>query len=193
MSKSFERMWGRLPETLQSESVEKLYTALSKIFDELEEKEKPYIYTSILTELKGKMLDVYGESYSVSRDGKNDENYRIKIKTEWLKNSFVPTLDNFINIIKEVTGYEVVIVEGWNLEEPKKALLNVELTIPSGADTDLLFDLDQLYSCGVRINFKTAQENYTPFEIIGEHKDNGLIKIYNTYDRNIIQKESKEE
>ncbi len=193
MSKSFERMWGRLPETLQSESVEKLYTALSKIFDELEEKEKPYIYTSILTELKGKMLDVYGESYSVSRDGKNDENYRIKIKTEWLKNSFVPTLDNFINIIKEVTGYEVVIVEGWNLEEPKKALLNVELTIPSGADTDLLFDLDQLYSCGVRINFKTAQENYTPFEIIGEHKDNGLIKIYNTYDRNVIQKESKEE
>lgn len=192
MSKSFERMWGRLPETLQSESVEKLYTALSKIFDELEEKEKPYIYTSILTELKGKMLDVYGESYSVSRDGKNDENYRIKIKIEWLKNSFVPTLDNFINIIKEVTGYDVAIVEGWNLTEPKKALLNVELTIPSGADTDLLFDLDQLYSCGVKINFKTAQENYTPFEIIGEHKDNGLIKIYNTFDRNVIPK-SKEE
>ncbi|MEE0138827.1 hypothetical protein, partial [Fusobacterium ulcerans] len=174
MSKSFERMWGRLPETLQSESVEKLYTALSKIFDELEEKEKPCIYTTILTELKGKMLDVYGESYSVSRDGKNDENYRIKIKMEWLKNSFVPTLDNFINIIKEVTGYDVAIVEGWNLTEPKKALLNVELTIPSGADTDLLFDLDQLYSCGVKINFKTAQENYTPFEIIGEHKDSGL-------------------
>ena len=192
MSKSFERMWGRLPETLQSESVEKLYTALSKIFDELEEKEKPYIYTSILTELKGKMLDVYGESYSVSRDGKNDENYRIKIKIEWLKNSFVPTLDNFINIIKEVTGYDVAIVEGWNLAEPKKALLNVELTIPSGADTDLLFDLDQLYSCGVKINFKTAQENYTPFEIIGEHKDNGLIKIYNTFDRNVIPKNKEE-
>ena len=192
MSKSFERMWGRLPETLQSESVEKLYTALSKIFDELEEKEKPYIYTSILTELKGKMLDVYGESYSVSRDGKNDENYRIKIKMEWLKNSFVPTLDNFINIIKEVTGYDVAIVEGWNLAEPKKALLNVELTIPSGTDTDLLFDLDQLYSCGVKINFNIAQENYTPFEIIGEHKDNGLIKIYNTFDRNVIPKNKEE-
>ena len=192
MRKSFERMWNRLPETLQSESVEKLYTALSKIFDELEEKEKPYIYTEILSKLNGKMLDIYGESYSVSRDGKDDDNYKIKIKIKWLQDSFVPTLDNFINIIKEATGYEVVIVEGWNLEEPKKALLNVELTIPPGADTDLLFDLYQLYSCGVRINFKTAQENYTPFEIIGEHKDNGLIKIYNTYDRNVIPKNKEE-
>lgn len=174
---SFERMFSGLPEVLQTESIKKLYMSLGNIFDKLQAEREEYIYTDVMSELHSDMLDLYGKSYLVSRDGMKDEGYKNKIITERAKTNFIPLLDSYIDIIKNITGYEVEVTEGWALPIPKKALLSLVITIPPGSDQTLLFDLDSLYSCGVKTVWEVRQASYIPYELIGTHNDTGLRKL----------------
>lgn len=185
MAGSFERMWAMLPDSLKSEDIKKIYMVVGKIFDELEEKEKPYIYTEVINELYGDMLDQYGNSFLVYREQRDDEAYKRRIEIENRKLSFVPLLDNFIKLIKDITGYRVDIVEGWQLENPQKALLNIDIVIPAGDDPTLLFDLDKIYSCGVKINWKVQQEEFYPWQLIGSHNNTGIRNLYKRVSRGV--------
>lgn len=180
---AFERMWSRLPDVLKSEDIKKLYMASGEIFDLLEVEQQPYIYTEVLSELKGDMLDKYGMSYGVHRGNLIDEGYVNKIKIERAKSDFIPTLNNFIDIIKFVTGYRVEAYEGWLLNPPEKALMKLKITIPAGSNRDLLLDLDSLYSCGDKTIWEVRQESYIPLELIGEHNKTGIKNINKEYIR----------
>lgn len=181
MGGAFERMWSRLPDVLKSDDLKKLYIALGSIFDLLEKEQEPYIYTEVLDKLSGEMLDNYGISYGVNRGNLVDEGYKNKIRIEEAKNNFIPTLNPYIELIKLVTGYRVEAVEGWNLNPPQKALMKLFITIPAGSDTDLLFDLDSIYSCGVKTIWEVSQESYIPYELIGEHNKTGIRNINKDY------------
>lgn len=179
----FERMWARLPDTLKSESIKKFYSSIADILDYYEQKQEPYIYTRVISELKSGMLDIYGAQFGVFRNDLNDDAYKRKINIEKSKQNFVPTWNNFIGIVKYITGYEVYGMEGWRLDPPQNAVLNLEITIPAGSDQDLLFDLDKLYSCGVRIDWIVRQESYIPLELIGPHNYMGTKHIYKSKER----------
>lgn len=179
---AFDRMWSRLPDVLKSDDIKKLYIALGDIFDLLEVEQQPYIYTEVLSELKGDILDKYGMSYGVHRDSLGDKAYKEKIKIEREKSNFVPTLNNMINIIKSVTGYRVEATEGWNLVPPEKAMMKFAIIIPAYSDPNLLFDLDKLYSCGDKTIWEVKQEKSVPFEFIGTHNKTGITNIYKGYE-----------
>lgn len=147
MGGAFERMWSKLPEVLKSDDLKKMYVVLGDIFDRLELEQQDYIYTNVVSKIKNDMLDIYGKSYFVPRNQDDDATYKRRIQIADYKNSLVPTLDNFIEFTKNVTGYDVKAVEGWNLIPPQKALLKVDITIPAGDDNSLLHDLDGLYGC----------------------------------------------
>ncbi|HBJ79720.1 MULTISPECIES: hypothetical protein [Fusobacterium] len=185
MAGAFDRMWGMLPETLQSERIKKVYTVIGKIFDELEAKERPYVYTEVLSKLSGDMLDQYGNSFLVYREQRDDESYKRRIEIENRKLSFVPLLDNFIDLIKDITGYRVDITEGWKLEKPQKALLDVDIVIPAGDDPTLLFDLDKIYSSGIKINWKIQQEEFYPWQLVGHHNNTGIRNLHRRVTRGV--------
>ncbi|MGL6023781.1 MAG: hypothetical protein ACRC0F_04120 [Cetobacterium sp.] len=185
MSNSFERMWSRLPDVLKSPDTEKFYRCNARIFDTMEKEHKNYIYSNVFSKVNGELLDLFGLTFDIGRNGENDTEYRRRIKIEMAKLNFIPTLDNFINFITKITGYGINITEGWKLDNPRKALLTGLITIPAGNPSQLLFDLEKLYSCGVKLEFALKQESYTPFELVGNHNDTGLTKIYNDYKINI--------
>lgn len=182
MDKSFDRMWARLPDVLKSDDIKKLFIGLGSIFDLLEKEQEPYIYTEVLSKLSGEMLDKYGFSYGVPRRNLSDKSYINKILIERAKSEFIPTLDNFINIIKKVTGYRVDVTEGWNLPIEQKAMLKLLVTIPVHSDRDLIFDLDRLYSCGVKTEYELKQEKNVVFEVIGEHNITGIRNLNKLYE-----------
>lgn len=186
MGGAFERMWSKLPEVLQSEDIKKMYIVIADIFDKIELEQEDYAYTNVISKLKNDMLDVYGNSYFVPRNQNDDATYRRKIQIADYKNSMIPTLNNFIEFTKNVTGYDVKAVEGWNLVPPKKGVLKVDITIPAGADNSLLYDLDGLYACGCRIDWIVKQESFTPFEIVGNHNATGLTNIYKRKERILV-------
>ncbi|MGL6100037.1 MAG: hypothetical protein ACRC0G_10485 [Fusobacteriaceae bacterium] len=174
-------MWSKLPECLQSDDIKKYYMGISEIFDMLEREQVKDVYTSVLSKLKGKALDRFGECYGIKRKENSDVVYRSLILIETAKNKFVPTIDNYAKLINDVTGYSVTISEGWSLVPSEKALLKVFVTVAEGFDYDFFKELDNLYSCGAKliveyvskidgVNFLNAQIliNHDTIKIGGE-------------------------
>lgn len=175
---AFERMWARLPDVLKSEDIKGLYVGMGDIFDLLEIEQSPYIYINVLSQMSGSMLDLYGSNFGISRMGKDDSGFKRVLGIELAKLKFVPTLNNFIEFITKITGYQMRVTEGWKLDPPEKATLKVLITVPAGSDDSLLIDLKSLYSCGIKLDWVKTQESFAPWEYAGTHNDVGIDKIY---------------
>ena len=171
MNKITENMINKLPDVLKTKNIIELYEFLGNEFEKIENLIENNKYYSVVSKIKGTTLDGYGQQYLIYRDNFNDDNYKKAIYIEQMKRNFIPTLDKFISIINDVTGYKLVIKEGW--KESEKAKLYLTLTIPQGFDENLLFDLDKLYSSGVELDITKLREAFKPKQVIGLHNYTG--------------------
>lgn len=177
---TYEKILNYVPDIYKKENNLKILKNMSLAFDEfykiLNSIDKMWLIDSATHEY----LEIIGGNIKVYRSQDQDwEIYRRKIKMAMYNLYFVPLLNNFIEFVEEITGYYAEnIKEGWNVAPNfESGVLNVDLVVPADATKELLTDIEQTYSAGVKVNFKNYVEVYTIYDGIGDFSNVGVEDI----------------
>ncbi len=165
MAGNFEFMWEKLPQIMRGENTRKYYKSISAIFDNFDSLIESGQYAHVIDYAAGGDLDILGRALGIPRGNYGDEAYRMRLRVYYYTFYFVPTLNNFLYLIRDVMGYYPEnVVEGWTKAlNPESALLSIDVIIPAGADDNLLVDLDDIAAAGVRIDWTKIQETYAVY------------------------------
>ena len=177
---TYEKLLSYVPDIYKKENNLKILKNMSLAFDEfykiLNSIDKMWLIDSATHEY----LEIIGGNIKVYRSQDQDwEIYRRKIKMAMYNLYFVPLLNNFIEFVEEITGYYAEnIKEGWNVAPNfESGVLNVDLVVPADATKELLTDIEQTYSAGVKVNFKNYVEVYAIYDGIGEFSNVGVEDV----------------
>ena len=177
---TYEKLLSYVPDIYKKENNLKILKNMSLAFDEfykiLNSIDKMWLIDSATHEY----LEIIGGNIKVYRSQDQDwEIYRRKIKMAMYNLYFVPLLNNFIEFVEEITGYYAEnIKEGWNVAPNfESGVLNVDLVVPTDATKELLTDIEQTYSAGVKVNFKNYVEVYAIYDGIGEFSNVGVEDV----------------
>ena len=177
---TYEKLLNYVPDIYKKENNLKILKNMSLAFDEfykiLNSIDKMWLIDSATHEY----LEIIGGNIKVYRSQDQDwEIYRRKIKMAMYNLYFVPLLNNFIEFVEEITGYYAEnIKEGWNVAPNfESGVLNVDLVVPAYVTKELLTDIEQTYSAGVKVNFKNYVEVYAIYEGIGDFSNVGVEDV----------------
>lgn len=177
---TYEKLLNYVPDIYKKENNLKILKNMSLAFGEfykiLNSIDKMWLIDSATHEY----LEIIGGNIKVYRSQDQDwEIYRRKIKMAMYNLYFVPLLNNFIEFVEEITGYYAEnIKEGWNVAPNfESGVLNVDLVVPADATKELLTDIEQTYSAGVKVNFKNYVEVYAVYDGIGDFSNVGVEDI----------------
>lgn len=177
---TYEKLLSYVPDIYKKENNLKILKNMSLAFDEfyiiLNSIDKMWLIDSATHEY----LEIIGGNIKVHRSQDQDwEIYRRKIKMAMYNLYFVPLLNNFIEFVEEITGYYAEnIKEGWNVAPNfESGVLNVDLVVPADATKELLTDIEQTYSAGVKVNFKNYVEVYAIYDGIGDFSNVGVEDV----------------
>lgn len=176
---NFERMWGKLPYVMRQENNEKLYRAMGNIFDDFDTQIALYENMHVVDLASGSQLDAIGYNIGVARvTGQSDETYRRRLKIFYSSVYFIPTLDNFQYIIKNIMGYYPMNVkEGWKYKN-ESGLLELDVIIPEDDTDAVITDLDRLYSYGCRVIWNKYRRVKAAYNYIGDINTCGFTEIF---------------
>ena len=177
---TYEKLLSYVPDIYKKENNLKILKNMSLAFDEfykiLNSIDKMWLIDSATHEY----LEIIGRNIKVYKSQDQDwKIYRRKIKMAMYNLYFVPLLNNFIEFVEEITGYYAEnIKEGWNVAPNfESGVLNVDLVVPADATKELLTDIEQTYSAGVKVNFKNYVEVYAIYDGIGDFSNVGVEDI----------------
>ena len=177
---TYEKLLNYVPDIYKKENNLKILKNMSLAFGEfykiLNSIDKMWLIDSATHEY----LEIIGGNIKVYRSQDQDwEIYRRKIKMAMYNLYFVPLLNNFIEFVEEITGYYAEnIKEGWNVAPNfESGVLNVDLVVPAYVTKELLTDIEQTYSAGVKVNFKNYVEVYAIYEGIGDFSNVGVEDV----------------
>lgn len=157
---NFEFVWELIPGYLQKENNKKLLMSICKSLDYVEKTFDSIDKMWLISDASGDWLDLLGVLLKTPRKGMYDELYRKKLKSTLYSYYFVPTVDNFIQLVEGAMGYSVEnLKEGWKYKN-ESGLLECDVVVPIGQTRDLLSDLQQLYTAGCRLEYNKLQESF---------------------------------
>lgn len=185
MVDNFSYMWAELPDCLKSETTRKIYISIAEVLDRYENKILAYKNMRNLDSAIGIKLDLIGEILDIKRRYRVDDEYRKQLRISKTALTFIPTMNNFINLLTGTLGYDCVINEGWTFGE-KAAIEVVTNTIDS--NLEILYDLDKIYSCGIKVIWRKVGEKHRIYEKIGDHNTTGRYDF--TIDSELVARES---
>lgn len=151
---SFERMWSKLPECLQSDDIKKYYMGISEIFDMLEKEQEKDVYTSVLSKLEGKALDAFGECEGVKRFEKDDLNFKKEICIQNFSRNMIPTIDSITKLVDIAAGNKSYVQEGWEFEYPENCALKLRINSDDGVDFKTFKKISEKCGDGVKVVFE---------------------------------------
>ena len=190
---TYEKLLSYVPDIYKKENNLKILKNMSLAFDEfykiLNSIDKMWLIDSATHEY----LEIIGGNIKVYRSQDQDwEIYRRKIKMAMYNLYFVPLLNNFIEFVEEITGYYAEnIKEGWNVAPNfESGVLNVDLVAPADAIKELLADIEQTYSAGVKVNFKNYVEMYAIYDGIGDFSNVGVEDVSAEDERQLLPLEN---
>ena len=177
---TYEKLLNYVPDIYKKENNLKILKNMSLAFGEfykiLNSIDKMWLIDSATHEY----LEIIGGNIKVYRNQDQDlEIYRRKIKMAMYNLYFVPLLNNFIEFVEEITGYYAEnIKEGWNVAPNfESGVLNVDLVVPAYVTKELLTNIEQTYSAGVKVNFKNYVEVYAIYDGIGDFSNVGVEDV----------------
>ncbi len=180
MSKNFNYMWDKLPEVMQQPNTKKFYMAIAKIFDELDQEFAKNETAHVLDFATGEDLDILGINLGIVRGLDNDEQYRQKLKIYYYTYYFVPNLNNFLWMIRNVMGYyPQEVTEGWTLggAEKESGVMKIKVKVPPGQSSEFVNLFDDIAGAGVRLDWDTILTAYRTYEVTGDQRGTGLTNI----------------
>ena len=167
---NYEKLISYLPSIYQKTNNLKLMQSIAILFDKFDQDLKSIDKMWVVEEAAGAYLDVIGNNLQVYRElNQTDSVYKTKIKMKLHNTYFVPLLDTLIDFVENITGYYAENVkEGW-LTSPdfESGKMTMDLVVPYDYTKGLLFDLESVYSAGVRLDVSTYVEAFTPLEGFG--------------------------
>ena len=101
---AYDNMIAKLPAVMRQTNVKSFYTAIGSMMDEFDTFLITYDKVHLVDSATGDWLDNLGKLVSVERNFLNDADYRAKIKLEFYRYYYVPTLDNLLALIKKFSG-----------------------------------------------------------------------------------------
>ena len=186
---NYERLISYLPSVYQKTNNLKLMEIIASAFDTFDSDLESINKMWLLTEATGSYLDVLGKNIGVYRTyNQSDDIFRRRIKVAMYNLYFVPILNNFYTIIEDIMGYSALsIVEGWNYtENPESARIQAQVVVPAGETQDLLNNLENIYSAGVKLDWSQYQETYAVYESFGEINNTGLADLVKDTERVLV-------
>ena len=177
---TYEKLLSYIPDVYKKENNLKLIKNMSETFEEFYKILNSFDKMWLIDTATHDYLEMIGANIKVYRNQDQDwEVYRRKIKMAMYNLYFVPLLNNFIEFIEEVTGYYAEnLQEGWNVAPDfESGVLNVDLVVPSDATKELLTDIEQTYSAGVKVNFRNYVEVYAVYDCLGEFTNVGIEDV----------------
>ena len=167
---NYEKLISYLPSIYQKTNNLKLMQSIAILFDKFDKDLASIDKMWIAEKATGEYLDIIGNNLQVYRElNQTDSVYKTKIKMKLYNTYFVLLLDNLIEFVEEITGYYAEnIKEGW-LTSPdyESGKMSMDLVVPYDYTKELLFDLESVYSAGVRLDVSTYVEAFTPLEGFG--------------------------
>ena len=171
----YDNLVAKLPSVMRQENTLKYYAAIAEVLEEFNSQFAIFENIHLLEVATGEWLDILGQYVNVSRNNENDEDYRARIKLEFYRYYFIPTLDNLLNFINSLTGvypdaifslnnnltvaqqaerYTVeelaeFLVEDFNQTEP--AYIKFRYVFDPDFNIDILEQLDDVVGGGIRL------------------------------------------
>ena len=186
---NYEKLISYLPSIYQKTNNLKLMQTIASVFDTFDYDLESINKMWLLTEATGSYLDILGKNIGVYRTyNQSDDIFRRRIKVAMYNLYFVPILNNFYTIIEDIMGYSALsIVEGWNYtENPESARIQAQVVVPAGETQDLLNNLENIYSAGVKLDWSQYQETYAVYESFGEINNTGLADLVKDTERVLV-------
>ena len=167
---NYEKLISYLPSIYQKTNNLKLMQSIAILFDKFDKDLASIDKMWVVEEATGEYLDIIGNNLQVYRELKQtDSVYKTRIKMKLYNTYFVLLLDNLIDFVENLTGYYAENVkEGW-LTSPdfESGKMSMDLVVPYDYTKELLFDLESIYSAGVRLEVSTYVETFAPLEGFG--------------------------
>jgi len=149
---AYDDMIAKLPAVMRQTNVKAFYTAIGNMMDKFDTFLETYDSVHLVDSATGKWLDNLGKLVSVERNALNDEDYRAKIKLEFYRYYYVPTMDNLLALIKEFSGVYPNVITTQNEDfTHETASYTMEYDFNPGFDIDIFDDLDKFVGGGVRL------------------------------------------
>ena len=186
---NYEKLISYLPSIYQKTNNLKLMQTIASVFNNFDSDLESIKKMWLLTEATGSYLDVLGKNIGIYRAyNQSDDIFRRRIKVAMYNLYFVPILNNFYTIIEDIMGYSALsVVEGWNYtENPESARIGVEVVVPAGETQDLLNNLENIYSAGVKVDWSQYQETYAVYESFGDLNNTGLADLVKDTERVLV-------
>jgi hypothetical protein len=186
---NYEKLISYLPSIYQKTNNLKLLQTIASAFDTFDSDLETINKMWLLTEATALYLDVLGKNIGIYRTyNQSDDIFRRRIKVAMYNLYFVPILNNFYTIIEDIMGYSAIsVVEGWNYtENPESARIGVQVVVPAGETQDLLNNLENIYSAGVKLDWSQYQETYAVYESFGDLNNTGLADLVKDTERVLV-------
>jgi len=186
---NYEKLISYLPSIYQKNNNLKLMQTIASAFNNFDSDLESINKMWLLTEATGSYLDVLGKNIGIYRAyNQSDDIFRRRIKVAMYNLYFVPILNNFYTIIEDIMGYSALsIVEGWNYtENPESARIQAQVVVPAGETQDLLNNLENIYSAGVKLDWSQFQETYAVYESFGDLNNTGLADLVKDTERVLV-------
>ena len=149
----YDDMVAKLPAVMRQENVLKYYAAVAPLLEEFDDQLLIFENVHLVDLATGTFLDDIGQYVNVSRAGDNDTNYRARIKLEFYRYYFVPTLDNFLALINSFTGVypDTIQTQNENFGGTEEAYIKFSYDFEPGFDIAIFDELDKLAGGGIRL------------------------------------------
>ena len=186
---NYEKLISYLPSIYQKTNNLKLMQIIASAFNNFDSDLESINKMWLLTEATGSYLDVLGKNIGIYRTyNQSDDIFRRRIKVAMYNLYFVPILNNFYTIIEDIMGYSALsVVEGWNYtENPESARIKAQVVVPAGETQDLLNNLENIYSAGVKVDWSQYQETYAVYESFGDLNNTGLADLVKDTERVLV-------
>ena len=186
---NYEKLISYLPSIYQKDNNLKLIQTIASAFDTFDSDLESINKMWLITEATGLYLDVLGKNIGIYRAyNQSDDIFRRRIKVAMYNLYFVPILNNFYTLIKDIMGYSAIsVVEGWNYTvNPESARIKAQVVVPAGETQDLLNNLENIYSAGVKVDWSQYQETYAVYESFGDLNNTGLSDLVKDTERVLV-------
>lgn len=186
---NYEKLISYLPSIYQKTNNLKLMKIISNAFDNFDTQLESIDNMWLLSEAAGNYLDVLGKNIGIYRTyNQSDDIFRRRIKVAMYNLYFVPILNNFYTIIEDIMGYSAIsIIEGWNYtENPESGRIKAQVVVPAEETQDLLENLENIYSAGVKVDWSQYQETYAVYESFGDLNNTGLSDLIKDTERVLV-------
>jgi hypothetical protein len=149
---AYDDMIKKLPAVMKQTNVKLFYKSVGAMMDDFDELLVTYESIHLVDSATGTWLDNLGKLVGEERAFDSDEDYRARIKLEFYRYYYVPTLDKLLTLIKKFAGVYPDSVATQNEDTVnEKAAITMSYDFSPSFDVAIFDDMDKLAGGGIKL------------------------------------------